>query len=447
MDKEIRQEKEQKMLDLVDLIKQEAKDDKIEVDKVTYYKDFEFKGSGVGDYNVYVARVQNLEEGSTTYGIYSESTNGLIATVSADGKLHFMPDYIEKLKSNYGEYFKELNLEDLDFELPEEVEERDISIEKEKIQEKEEERREGTTLESIEKSLEKDEKVEAYSEMDTNQQLTFDKITNKQELDPNVRVTQTETLADMIPEIREKGIEKIGIIYSNGNINSGGRFSFVGINKDGNIEKIQSLENIDGTTTGQKVTSINSYDGSVVEKEQVAGMVKINGRSGIGGEEYLSVEQGQYGIINVGYVRRQLSEEKGEAYISAPIETHNIRPTTREVRDFMDKHYNTRVDDELDKANPKLDEEGDKTRIENLDDTPNNDQLGFDEEILLENGETTTIRDEAEKAHVSPEEFLEKYENTDAENEEEAIKKVHEEIAEENQKGPWDFAEAGRRPR
>ena len=52
MDKEIKQEKEQKMLDLVDLIKQEANDDKIEVDKVTYYKDFEFKGSGVGDYNI-----------------------------------------------------------------------------------------------------------------------------------------------------------------------------------------------------------------------------------------------------------------------------------------------------------------------------------------------------------------------------------------------------------
>ena len=40
------------------------------------------------------------------------------------------------------------------------------------------------------------------------------------------------------------------------------------IDKDGKIQKLESLENIQGTTTGQTISSINSSDGSIVEKEQ-----------------------------------------------------------------------------------------------------------------------------------------------------------------------------------
>ena len=78
--------------------------------------------------------------------------------------------------------------------------------------------------------------------MQTNQ--TFDKITNKQEIDPNAKVTQTETLADMIPEIKQKGFVKIGVVYSDRTKTNHGRFTFVGITAQGEMMPIESLENI-----------------------------------------------------------------------------------------------------------------------------------------------------------------------------------------------------------
>jgi len=133
----------------------------------------------------------------------------------------------------------------------------------------------------------------------------------------------------MVPAIKENGYEKIGIVYSDKIKGESGRFSFVGITKDGKIELIEGLENIDGTQTGQTVTSINSYDGSLVEQKQVAGMVRINGRSIINGEEeFLSVTVGQYGILEVDYVRANLSKDKEKRYISTAIERKNLKPIT-----------------------------------------------------------------------------------------------------------------------
>lgn len=467
MEQQNKQEIEQKMLNIVSLIEKDTKNGEVSVEGVTYYKDFTFKGVNIGggdlgDLDVYVAKIQNNKDGSTTYELYSGITNGLIATVNSEGKLHFTQDYIEslkemKLKETVLDRLKE---DEFDFELPEELREKDMELGKEKIKEREEEIRGEKTLKSIEESLnlKEDEKIEAYSEINTDQKLTFEKFTNNQEIDTNVRVTQTETLADIIPEFKEKGIVKLGVVYAHGSNGNSGRFNFIGYTQKGEIVPIESLENIDGTTTGQKITSINSYDGSLVEKEQVGGMARINAR---GGKEYLSVKQGQYGTLEIDYVRREFSKEKGESYLSAPIETHNIRPTTREVRKIMDRTRNPRVDDELDKAKPEIERDG-ETSIQNIDDTATNDSFGVDDKIELENGETTTYRIEAdkaneslpEKAKISPEEFKERYESYSGKTPDEIIAKVHEDIGEEvhkdkdkEEKGPWDSAEERRRPR
>lgn len=215
----------------------------------------------------------------------------------------------------------------------------------------------------------------------------------------------------MIPEIKEKGIVRIGVVYSDRVEGQNGRFSFIGIDKDGQMQRIESLENTEGTTTGQKVTSINSIDGSSIEQEQVAGMVKINGRSEVNGEEeMLSIRQGQYGILEIDYVRADLSKPEDERYLSAPIETDNLYPTTREVRDFMDRSKNTEITDELDKAKPEVDRDG-KTQMDNIDNNVSNDQIGEDDIIVLENGSETTLRKEAAKAKVSVEDFVRRYNN------------------------------------
>ena len=169
------------------------------------------------------------------------------------------------------------------------------------------------------------------------------------------------------------------------------------------------MQNTQGATTGQTITSINSRDGSVVEQEQVSGLVKIGGRSTANGqEEMLSVRVGQYGILEVDYVRADLSRDKDERYLSAPIETKNQRPTTKEVREVMDKNRNTEIEGELERADEEIERDGD-AELRNIDDTASNDELTPDEIIVLENGEETTLRKEAEKAKISPEEFTKRF--------------------------------------
>ena len=414
-----------------------------EVDNIGYYKDFEIKGSGLAITDAYIVKLKDSKRAIESsaendkardeaeqrqkimYEIYDEDSN-LVATVNELGEIQFDEEFLENLREINEEYFNSLTLDEAEFELPEELEKDDVVLTREELEEKQSEKR----LEEVSKEIGTDE-IESYSEIDTDQTPTFEKLTNKQELDANVRVTQTETLADLIPEIKEKGIKKIGVVYSDHSKGQSGRFSFIGIDKDGNLQTIDSLENIDGTTTGQKVTSINSVDGSIVEQEQVAGMVRLGDRGTTNGEEeYLSVRQGNYGIIEVDYVRADLSKPEDERYISAPIETKNLYPTTREVRDFMDRSQNPEVSDELKRAKAEIDKDG-ETQTRNIDDTASNDQLTPDDVIVLEDGTETTLRKEAERDKVSPEEFTRRYNEMGGKTPDEKIDNLHEEIEEE----------------
>ena len=420
------------MLNIANTLQKDLAQNKQEIENIQFYKDFQFAGTNLGVNNVYVVKIKDdtvpekskepRKEENFQYRIYDED-NKLIASVNERGQVIFSPEFLEEIDKRY---LDSLNLEEAEFELPEELKEEDLILSKEELQEKAEERR----LDDVSKVME-GEKIESYSEMKTDQTPTFNRITNKQELDPNTRVTQSETLGDMIPELKEKGIVKVGVVYSDYSKGQNGRFSFVGIDKDGQIHSIDSLENTQGTTTGQNIISINSRDGSLVEEEQVAGMVRINGRSRANGqEEFLSVKVGNYGILEVDYVRADLSQNKDERYFSAPIETKNIRPTTREVRETMDKHRNTEIDTELERAEEATERDG-ETSLNNIDDTASNDYVTPDDVILLEDGTETTLRKEAEKAKVSPEEFTRKYNDRGGKTPDEKIEAIHEEIEQE----------------
>lgn len=406
-----------------------------EIENIGYYKDFEIKNSGLAISDAYIVKLKDSEDTKTRdeneqkeriiYEIRDQDNN-LIASVNELGEIQFEESYLESLREINEGYFDSLTLDEAEFELPEELERDDIVLTKEEIEEKQSERR----ISDVSKAIGSKE-INSYSEMKTDQTPVFDKVVNKQEIDPNARVTQGETLADMIPEIKQKGIVKVGVVYSDHSKGQNGRFSFVGIDKDGQIQTIDSLENTQGATTGQTITSINSRDGSLVEQEQVSGLVKINGRSTANGqEEMLSVRVGQYGILEVDYVRADLSRDKDERYLSAPIETKNQRPTSRAVRDVMDKNRNTEIDGELERAEEEI-ERDDDAQLRNIDDTASNDELTPDEVIVLENGEETTLRKEAAKAKVSPEEFTRKYNERGGKTPDEKIDSIHEEIEEE----------------
>ena len=119
----------QKMLEVYTLIEQGNAN--VCVQNINYYQNFEFQGSGLAEKNVLVAKIANTRENSVTYELYSANTNSLIATVDTQGKLHFMPEYIESLKQIDEKYVEMLELEDLDFVLPQELEKEDIILTKE----------------------------------------------------------------------------------------------------------------------------------------------------------------------------------------------------------------------------------------------------------------------------------------------------------------------------
>lgn len=402
-----------------------------EVDNIGYYKDFEIKNSGLAISDAYIVKLkdkedkirdENEQKERIIYEIRDEDNN-LIASVNELGEIQFEEAYLESLREINEGYFDSLTLDEAEFELPEELSKEDLVLNKEEIEEKQSQKRIGDISKVI-----KSKEINSYSEMKTDQTPVFDKVVNKQEIDPNAKVTQGETLADMIPEIKQKGIVKVGVVYSDHSKGQNGRFSFVGIDKDGQIQTIDSLQNTQGATTGQTITSINSRDGSVVEQEQVSGLVKIGGRSTANGqEEMLSVRVGQYGILEVDYVRADLSRDKDERYLSAPIETKNQRPTTKEVREVMDKNRNTEIEGELERADEEIERDGD-AELRNIDDTASNDELTPDEIIVLENGEETTLRKEAEKAKISPEEFTKRYNERGGKTPDEKIDSIHEEV-------------------
>ena len=62
MEQERKQELEQKISSIADLIEKGTDANQVSVKDVTFYQNFEFKGSGFAEYNVFIAKVQDLKE-------------------------------------------------------------------------------------------------------------------------------------------------------------------------------------------------------------------------------------------------------------------------------------------------------------------------------------------------------------------------------------------------
>ena len=128
------QQIQEKMVAISELIEQGKESEDIQVGTINYYKDFIFQGSNLSlagrnfklaETNIYIAKIENIQENTNTYEIYSGNTNMLIATVDEQGKLHLMPEYIERLKQIEPRILEILNLEGLEFRLPQELEKED----------------------------------------------------------------------------------------------------------------------------------------------------------------------------------------------------------------------------------------------------------------------------------------------------------------------------------
>lgn len=134
--------------------------DKSQISNITYYKELAFDSARFIENDVFVTKL-NRENGKKgieeVYEIYNKDGD-LVATVDKAGKIHFSPEYIEKLRQEYQEYFEMLNLDNAVLELPEELEkeiqekqdkkgnEEEEKAEEEEAEEKEEENQEQKAI-------------------------------------------------------------------------------------------------------------------------------------------------------------------------------------------------------------------------------------------------------------------------------------------------------------
>ena len=106
----------------------EREDKSTQISNITYYKELAFDSARFIENDVFVTKL-NRENGKKgveeVYEIYNKDGD-LVATVDKAGKIHFSPEYIEKLRQEYQEYFEMLNLDNAVLELPEEIKETSI---------------------------------------------------------------------------------------------------------------------------------------------------------------------------------------------------------------------------------------------------------------------------------------------------------------------------------
>ncbi len=131
MEENKEQEILEKVMSISELIEQGIDSNERSVESINYYKDFTFQESNLAENDIFVAKIENTKDNTNTYEIYSGATNNLIATVDEQGKLQFMPEYIERLKQINPRIVEMLNLENARFELPQELNEYDRIFTKE----------------------------------------------------------------------------------------------------------------------------------------------------------------------------------------------------------------------------------------------------------------------------------------------------------------------------
>lgn len=318
------------------------------------------------------------------------TNNGTIAIVGEEGTIEITENYRKLINSN--EFLLQLRNA------------RPVSLEK--LEEIESENKESTKSEAN-KEDKKQEKKEQYIENPKDPIIDLDK-----------KITATKTFKELVPEVKQKGAVDVRARRIDNT-----RFEIIGINEYGEIIRLESLEQTEGTNPNEDIVKVNE-DGSKVQKEKVSTMIKIKpGENEQKSNEGFTITLGEYGTPEVSYYRRA---NETDEYTSIPVNLKNTnqKNTDLEVKEYMEKERNTSVGDNIEKANDKIEHsEDEETTLENIDDNPYNDKLTSEEEIMIQKA--------AARCKVSVESFKEELEKTTGDTLEERIENAEEEINEQ----------------
>ena len=363
---------------------------------------------------------QNLENNKDTepsgpiYDIYIRDGQIKMGTIE-NGVITFTPEYLQMMMELSPFIYQTLMMQQgKSYEIAEGFV--DVSREEDGIQlnpmemskeDIEKEMQERVGLQGQEKLTEQDQEPkdeeQAIKEIAIKTGLSIEDIKSCASLDPKEKITDSQSFEDITNTVGK--YVKVFPVASNSKTQGTSRFVFYGITPKGEVEQVPGFEERDGVNTGKEIYSMNR-DGSVVKEKQTSALFMLRN-----GEEGFSVTIGQYGMIEVDYIRKDPTQNK---FIGLTLNTYSEKPTTREVQEFMNDARTT--DEELteiiEKTEHQLDEHGSETTLlQNIDDNPNNDQaIDIDEEIEMHDGTVTTLRQEAEKYNMSPEDYIKYFE-------------------------------------
>ena len=327
-----------------------------------------------------------------------------------DGKIYFTPEYMEyirKLNLTIYKVIEKQNESKFSIDSPKELEGNvDITaLSKEELEQK------SQQLENDDLQKESESRAEELAENEESDMeaiakksgLSLNEIKACSSLNPTEKITDEKSFEDIT---KTKGMyTKIFMVASNSQTRGNSRFAFWGVTPDGKVEQIQGLEERHGTNTGKEIYAINA-DGSCVREKQTTALFTLDGM-----EEGFSITIGQYGILEAEYLRKSSTENK---YIGSSINTTHQRPTRKQVQEFMnDRKTNTQeLNESIEKAEEQLSEVS-TTKLQNIDDNPNNDKaINPEEEVTLHDGTVTTLEEEAWKYNMSIQEYVKLYEQT-----------------------------------
>lgn len=161
------------MVELREQLREQLSENNQEIENIGYYRDFNFKGTKFGINEAYIVKIkddsipekevkhrEDDEKEGFTYEIYDKDNN-LVATVDLDGVVKFEPEYFEGMDDRDLEF---LELENAEFELPEELERDDMVLLREEIEENKTKREKDGAVKEKEQNGEEKQQQEDNSE-------------------------------------------------------------------------------------------------------------------------------------------------------------------------------------------------------------------------------------------------------------------------------------------
>lgn len=250
------------------------------------------------------------------------------------------------------------------------------------------------------------------------------------EIDLDKPIVGKKNFRDLVPEIKEKEVEKVKVRRTGLGTDNG--FEFYGIGKNGEYIKLETLKRTEATNQTKEVNEIRN---GKVEKNGVSAMFRLtNGTNEGHGNEGFTIDLSDgTGTPEVAYYRRarnydeNIKDATRYESVQVSMKDTNQKRTESKERQHMEKRRNTDISDNIQRSNEIL-EAQDETTLENIDDSPYNDNIETMEEYVDE-----LIKEAAKECKVSVKGFKAVMESVKSKNDtiKEQIEKAKDEIYEQ----------------